>query len=190
LDAGADLDVGHLEVEVGHLEVGAGHADLDAGHAGPDVDTTGWSHAAAKIFSIRTITYALFGFGAVGTLRTFVWTGGSAVFTVLLAVVTGLLSGALINGAFTWVRRSESGVLEGESAYAGLTGRVTLPIITGSGGRVVVEKGGRWVELRALPHPSTGEQGDPAGWTSVFVVEMQDGVALVAPTGRDFLPQP
>lgn len=188
LDTDFGLDAGHLEMDAGHLEIEGPQADLDAGHA--DVlDTGGWSHAAVKIFSIRTITYALFGFGAVGTLRTFVWTGGSAAFTVVLAVTTGLLSGALINAAFGWVRHSESGGLPGESTYAGLSGRVTLPI-SDTGGKVVVERGGHSVELRALPHPSAVAQGDPAQWTSVFVVEMQRGVALVAPLGRDLLPEP
>lgn len=188
LDTDFSLDAGHLEVDAGHLEIDGAQADLDAGHA--DVlDTGGWSHAAIKIFSIRTVTYALFGFGAVGTLRTFVWTGGSAAFTVVIAVATGLLSGALINAAFGWVKHSESGAIQGEATYAGLTGRVTLPI-SDTGGKVVVERGGHSVELRALPHPSADAQGDPTQWTSVFVVEMQRGVALVAPLGRDLLPEP
>jgi hypothetical protein len=185
LDADLDLDVGHLDVDAGHLELDAGHMDVDASHAG--IDDVGGAHAAAKIFSIRTIIYSLFGFGAVGTLRTFLFPSSSSLLTLILAVATGLLSGALINAAFAWVRRSESGVVEGESSYAGLTGRVKLPI-EGSSGTVVVERGGRWVELRALPHPSALDQGDPKGWTSVFVVEMRKGVALVAPTERDMLP--
>ncbi len=185
LDTDLGLDAGHLDVEAGHLELDAGHAEVDtAGAAIHDVDA---SHAAAKIFSIRTITYSLFGFGAVGTLRTFVWPSSSSILTLVLAVVTGLLSGALINAAFGWVRRSESGALEGESSYAGLTGRVRLPI-AGSSGTVVVEKGGRWVELRALPHPSAVGEGDPADWTSIFVVEMRKGVAMVAPAQQDMLP--
>ncbi len=188
LDTDLGLDAGPLEVDAGHLEVDGAAADMDAGHAEIG-DTGGWSHAASKIFSIRTITYALFGFGAVGTLRTFVWTGGSAALTVVFAVVTGLISGALINAAFAWVRRSESGALPGEATYAGLTGRVTLPIVD-AGGKVVVERGGHSVELRALPHPSARAQGDPSDWTSVFVVEMRRGVALVAPAGQEMLPEP
>ncbi len=187
LDVG--LDAGHLEVEAGQVEVGAGHVDVESGEVDAGVEAGGWSHAAAKIFSVRTVTYALFGFGAVGSLRTFLWKGSSSVLTIALAVTTGILSGWLINAAFRWVRRSESGSLEGEASYEGLTGHVTLPISSGAG-KIVVEKGGRTVELRALTHPSAGAQGDPADWTSVLVVEMRDGVALVAPAGRDLLSGP
>ncbi len=189
VDADIGLDAGHMEMDTGHLEVEAPHVEVDAGHADVGVGGEGWSHAASKIFSIRTVTYALFGFGAVGTLRTFVWKGGSGIVTAVLAVATGLLAGTLINAAFSWVRGSESGAVEGESSYAGHTGRVTLPIGS-DGGRVVVEKGGREIELRALPHPSAEAQGNPTAWTSVLVVEMRNGVALVAPAGRDLLPGP
>lgn len=189
IDTDVGLDAGHFEMEASHLEIEASHVEVDAGHADAGVGSEGWSHAASKIFSIRTVTYALFGFGAVGTLRTFVWQGGSATVTAVLAVATGLLAGTLINAAFAWVRGSESGALEHESAFAGLTGRVTLPI-SGSGGKIVVEKAGRELELRALPHPSSIAQDDPTAWTSVLVVEMRDGVALVAPAGRDLLPEP
>jgi len=192
LDTEFGLDAGHLDVDAGHLEIESGGLDLDTAHVDVDMSQAGVhdvdaSHAAAKIFSIRTITYALFGFGAVGTLRTFLWSGSSALLTLVLALITGVVSGVLVNVVFGWVKGSESGILEEESSYAGLTGRVRLPIV-GSSGTVVVEKGGRSVELRALPHPSAKGEGDPAAWTSIFVVEMRKGVALVAPAQQDLLP--
>jgi len=143
--AGLDTDV-HAELE----------AQLDAGHsldAGGDVEHGGLSHAAAKIFSVRTITYSLFGFGAVGTGLTLVRAGGAPGTTALLAVGTGLVSGTLINTLFSWVRRGDSGALREEEGYSGRLGRVTLPI-AGSGGKIVVEVAGREVELVARPHAS------------------------------------
>lgn len=204
-DANVDLDVGfdpHLETDVGHLDgdaidlsVGAGHldaggadADLEAAHGGAvrgggDVHA---SHVAAKIFSVRTVIYSLFGFGAVGTLLTYVFHARSAGATAAFAIVGGVLSGTLVNAAFGWVRHSESGALESEETYTGRPGRVTLPLV-GAAGRVVVSHAGREVELRALPHPSALDEGDPGSWKAIVVVDMKEGVALVAPAPKELL---
>ncbi|MBT8397341.1 MAG: hypothetical protein HKO65_12995 [Gemmatimonadetes bacterium] len=182
LDAGGlDLDAGGLDLDAGGLELDAGHLDVDAAHAQLDADAGSF---ATKIFSIRTLFYSLFGFGSVGTLLTYVWSGNPLI-TAGFAVFSGFTSGALINAAFGYVRRSESGMLQAEASYAGVQGRVTLPIRPEIPGRVVVVRGGRRVELRALPHPSAG--GDPSTWESVFVVEMEKGVAQVAPIDEDML---
>lgn len=174
----------HLDASDAHVHAGDWGA---GGHDHPGVDHHGG--VAAKIFSVRTVTYSLFGFGAVGTLLTWLWAGGSPAATAALAVGTGLASGSFINAAFAWMKRSESGTLEGEESYEGHTGRVTLPI-AGSGGLIRVEKAGRDVELRALPHASAADRGDPARWKSVVVVEMEHGVALVAPLDDEQLLQP
>jgi hypothetical protein len=182
LDAGGlDLDAGGLDLDAGGLDMDAGHLDVDAAHAELDADA---GHFAAKIFSIRTLFYSLFGFGSVGTLLTYLWSG-QPLLTAAFAVVAGLSSGAVINAAFGYVRRSESGLLQAEGSYRGLTGRVLLPIRTGVPGRIIVERGGRRVELRAVPHPSA--KGDPLTWESVFVVDMDMGVAQVAPVEEDLL---
>jgi hypothetical protein len=168
LDANLDADM-DVHMDAGHAgDTGGGH-----GHSGA-------SHAAAKIFSIRTITYSLFGFGAVGTLLTTFRAGNAPGTTVALSIGTGLVSGALINAVFAWVRRGESGALEDEEEFAGHLGRVTLPI-EGSGGKIIVEIAGREVELKALPHASTAQSGDASRWRRVLVVEMDRGVAMVAP---------
>jgi len=195
-------DAGGLHGDFGggvdaHVDSGAfgGHFHADAGGlhghgvGGHDHDAGSYGSVVAKIFSVRTVTYSLFGFGAVGTLLTWTWAGSSPVVTGALAGVTGLLSGSLINLAFAWVRRSESGQLAGEDEWAGHTGRVKLPIAA-SGGLVVVEKAGRTVELRALPHASALERGDPSKWKNVVVVEMEHGVARVAPLEDEQLLKP
>ena len=182
LDAGGlDLDAGGLDLDAGGLDLDAGHLDVDAVHAELDADM---GHVAAKIFSIRTLFYSLFGFGSVGTLLTFVWSGNPFL-TAGFAVLSGLTSGAVINSAFNYVKRSESGMLQTEASYAGLSARVTLPIRPEIPGRVVVERGGRRVELRALPHSSG--LGDPSTWKAVFVVDMEKGIARVAPVDEEML---
>lgn len=178
MDMGGDTDLGfdaHMDVDV-HVDAAGGAA----GHAAHG------DHASSKIFSIRTATYALFGFGAVGASLTYVFHASSTALTAVFAIAGGLLAGTLVNVAFGWLRRSESGAVQREEALAGHTGRVALPL-SGSAGRILVEVSGRTVRLRALPHPSALGQGDPEGWTSVVVVEMKDGVALVAPVAKDLL---
>ena len=178
---GMDLDGGGLDLDTGGLDIHAGHLDVDAVHAELDADA---GHLAAKIFSIRTLFYSLFGFGSVGTLLTFVWSG-NPLLTAAFAVFSGISSGAVINAAFGYVKRSESGMLQTEDSYVGLSGRVIIPIRPEIPGRVVVERGGRRVKLRALPHSSG--RGDPSTWKTVFVVEMEKGVAQVAPVDEDML---
>jgi hypothetical protein len=194
LDAGGlDMDVGGMDVDVGGLDMDAGGLDMDAGHL--DVEAT---HAdlqadagslAAKIFSIRTIFYSLFGFGAMGTLLTYTWSG-NPLLTAAFAAVSGIASGSIVNLVFGYVKRTESGQLQSERGYVGLPGKVTIPIRSEAPGAVVVERGGRRVQLRALPHASASGQGDPATWRSVFVVEMEKGVARVAPVEEDMLLEP
>ena len=99
------------------------------------------------------------------------------------------MSGSLINLAFAWVRRSEAGELGDDDEWDGHAGRVILPI-AGSGGLVRVERAGREVELRALPHASALGRGDPSKWRSVVVVEMEHGVARVAPLDDEQLLKP
>lgn len=182
----ADMDV-QLDTDVGHLDLdtAAGADAAQLGHSDAGAHVHG-SSVAAKIFSVRTVIYALFGFGAVGSLLTWVLPVASSAATASFAVVGGLLSGAVINTAFGWVKRSESGAVAAEDAFVGYAARVTLPV-TEAGGKVVVERLGQTVELRALPHPSALDQGDPGSWRSVVVVEMRRGVALVAPAPQELL---
>ena len=168
VDAGGlDLDAGGLDVDAGGMDLDAGGMDLDAGHM--DVAT---AHAhlqadagslATKIFSIRNLFYSMFGFGAMGTLLTITWSG-NPLSTAAVAVLSGMASGAIVNSAFNYLWRTESGQVQAEVTYAGLAGKVTLPIRPGVPGKVVVERSGRRVELRALPRlrPSAGRSLDVA----------------------------
>ncbi len=185
LDGDLGLDAGHLDVDGGSLDLGGGHVDVNTVHTELQADS---AHLASKVFSIRTLFYSLFGFGSVGTLLTFVWSGNPFL-TGAFAVASGVASGSLINVAFSYVKRTESGTLQSEATYSGLRGKVTLPLRFGVPGKIVVERGGRRLELRALPHASAAEQGDPATWKAVMVVEMEHGVAKVAPV-EDLLLEP
>ncbi|MEJ2539763.1 MAG: hypothetical protein P8188_07315 [Gemmatimonadota bacterium] len=166
---GGDVDVGDLELD------GLG----DAG----DLGSEGGDASASKIFSLRSLIYAVFGFGATGALLTTL--GLPRPVTLGGAIVTGLLAGAMVSATFGYLHRTESGTKLGDEALLGLTGRVVLPIERERPGAVVVIRGDRRLRLRALPH-SSGE-GEPAGWDRVLVVEVVDGVARVAPLEEDRL---
>ena len=179
------LGGGALDIEVdADLDVGLDDLELDA-----DADA---GHSASRILSIRTLTYTLFGFGGVGWLLTQMGSVPSAPGTIAYAVVGGLVSGTLVNRAFAYLRRTETGLLKADDSFAGLAGRVTLRLGDGSAGKVAIERGGRRRTLRARPHSSAGAGAPPSEWRNVVVVEMKDGVAYVVPSDDDLtaLPRP
>jgi hypothetical protein len=171
--------------EGGDLEVD-GALDLDglgdAADVGSAADATDAS-AASKIFSLRGLIYAMFGFGGTGAVLTGLGMSGPG--TLVGAIVTGLLSGAMVSVVFGYLRRTDSGAKIGDEALEGLTGHVVLPIDADSPGAVVVVRGDRRLRLRALPHGTV--EGDPSNWQRVLVIEVKNGVARVAPLEEDRL---
>ena len=168
-----DLDVGDVEVD----------ADVDVDFEA-DVET---DVQAFKLFSIRGLLYFFFGFGLVGTALSLLWDGGQAGLTAAAAVGSGLVSGALVSTIFSWLKRSESGDRLEEATFEGLVGRMSVPFGDQGLGKVRVERGDRVHEL--LARPFDPEAGDPASWTSVVVVEVKDGKALVVPENEGLLPK-
>lgn len=187
------LGGGFLVLSVLGGEAGDGGLDteveLDAG-----VDTDAHDTAASRIFSFRTVTYGLFGFGATGAAMSALGVGWLTTF--VFAVVGGGLAGALVGTVFRFLGATESGALQTDSSLVGLTGRVSLPLGRDQPGQVVLERGGRRTTLRALPHASAGDQGaegDPASWTEIVVLDVVGGVLRVAPLraeDRDLLEPP
>jgi hypothetical protein len=163
LDLGGDVDVGDL---------GGGTAEMDA-------DAAGDASHAAKILSMRTLIYALFGFGAVGTLLSALGSGGFLT-NLVFAAAGGALSGALVTMVFNYLKATDSGAQPSDDGYVGLSGVVTIPISLASPGAVAVQRGQRRISLRALPHESL-PVADPSTWKAVVVVEMVRGIARVVP---------
>jgi membrane protein implicated in regulation of membrane protease activity len=157
-----------------------GH-DGHAFHAHTDTD---WG----RIFSLRNATYFLFAFGAVGVLLNFVWSGNRELIAIALAAVTGLAAWAMSYFAFGYLRRSDSGQRLGDELLVGRIGTVSLPILKGRTGKIVVARAGQTQELLAKPL-SDDDDAEPETWESVIVVEVRDGVALVTPfTEEQFEP--
>jgi hypothetical protein len=152
-----------------------GH-DSHAFHADSDTD---WG----RIFSLRNATYFLFAFGAVGVLLGFVWRGERELLAFVLAAATGAAAWALSHLAFGYVRRSDSGQMLGDQLLVGRVGTVSLPIVKGGTGKIVVARAGQTQEL--LAKPLTDDDADSESWASVIVVEVRDGVALVTPFSEE-----
>ncbi len=153
-----------------------GDADLSV-----DAGAASAAGAVSAIFSVRTIIYAVFGFGACGVALHLLWDGDRPLGAGLAAVGTGLVSGALASVVFRYLRGTEAGTIEGEEAFVGQTGRVALEVGPDSPGLVRVRRGARRVRVRArLAAADTAAHALREG-REVVVVEMKDGVAAVTP---------
>lgn len=133
-----------------------------------------------QFLSLRTLTYFLFVFGGVGALLSATWPRATAPLILLLATVSGAGTGALAAALFGYLRRTESGNRESDESFVGLAGTIVVPIAGAQVGKVRVQRGDRSFELLARPFDSDPER-DPASWTTVVVIEMRRGVALVSP---------
>ena len=169
--------------EGGDLEVD-GALDLDG--LGDAAEVASGDGADSKIFSLRSLIYAVFGFGGTGAVLTSL--GAAAATTLVAALVTGFLSGGMVSAAFGYLRRTDSGAKLDDRALEGLPGHVVLPIEAESPGAVVVVRGDRRLRLRALPYGAV--EGDPSEWDRVVVVEVEGGIARVTPLEGDRLLDP
>lgn len=143
-------------------------ADLDADLGG-----------AMRIFTLRNLTYFLFGFGAIGWLLLELRPELAIAVVTAAAVVGGGLAAALAAVLFGWLRATESGWQGEEATFVGCEGRVLLPVRHGKAGQIMVRRGEREHELRALPFDEGA--GEPESWKSVVVIDMDGGTARVSP---------
>jgi hypothetical protein len=157
-----------------------GHGDVD-GHGDTDFHAGDHHHGgeAFKILSLRNATYFLFAFGVTGVGLNWLWGGGRGLLTALLALFLGTVGAGISGLAFGWLRKTDSGDLPGDSSWIGAQGHVTIPLSAGGTGKILVTRGNREHELLARPFDE--EAGDPQQWAAVMVVEMRNGIALVAP---------
>ena len=153
------------------------HGDVD-GHVHVDGDS---HHGvdAYKLLSLRNATYFLFAFGVTGVSLTWLWGGNRGILTAILALAIGALGAGISTMVFGWLRKSESGDMPGDRAWLGATARVLLPLQSGGTGKIYVSRAGRSQEL--LARPFDDDATNPERWSNVMILEIRDGVALVAP---------
>lgn len=159
----ADTTGAHGDVD-GHVHAGGDH------HHGFD---------GYQILSLRNATYFLFAFGVTGVALGWMWGGTRGLLTALLALAVGMLGATISTLAFGWLRKSESGEMPGDRAWIGASAEVLLPLSTGGTGKIHVSRSGRAQEL--LARPFDADASNPERWSNVVVLEIRDGIALVAP---------
>lgn len=166
---------------------GGGH-DADSPHIDGETHHDDYSY---KLLSLRNATYFLFAFGVTGVALTWLWGGTRGLLTGLLATAIGLTGAAISTLAFGWLRKSESGDMPGDRAWLGASAEVLLPLSARGTGKILVSRGGRAQEL--LARPFDADAAEPESWATVLVLEIRDGIALVAPneelTPDDVAPQ-
>ncbi|MCY4572239.1 MAG: hypothetical protein OXF01_05500 [Gemmatimonadetes bacterium] len=146
-----------------------------------DFDTSLDGADFTKLFSLRAIVYTLFGFGAAGAVLHAIWSGGRPGLTAVIAGGMGIASGALISTVFGYLKRTESGTMEGEESLVGLGGEVRMAITEGGMGEVRIESGSRQFRMRARADDPEGAGMTLEAGRPVVVVDVKEGVALVAP---------
>lgn len=153
------------------------HADVDG-----DVHVGGDHHHGLdtyKLLSLRNATYFLFAFGVTGVALNWIWGGVRGWLTALLSIFIGAVGASISTLVFGWLRKSESGGMAGDRAWLGASAQVVLPLSAGGTGKIVVSRGGRAQEL--LARPFDDDASSPENWSNVLVLEIRDGIALVAP---------
>ena len=158
---------------------GASGGDHDVDH---DAHVGGDSHHdvdSYKLLSLRNATYFLFASGVTGVTLNWMWGGTRGLLTALLALVIGGTGAAISTVAFGWLKKSESGEMPGDRAWLGASGQVVIPLSAGGTGKIFVSRGGRSQELLARPFDDDASGAET--WSKVMVLEIRDGIALVAP---------
>ena len=148
-----------------------GDAEMDGGG---EVD--GLSEVFAVI-PLSSLAFVATFFGATGLVSE--WLGTGAAFTLLLAVVVGVLAGGLNSAAFTYLRRSEASSEVSDREIEGTIARVSLPMSNERRGRIVLTVAGARIQMTSSPiDPLDDGRAIEAG-ARVIVVRIEGGVALV-----------
>ncbi|MXV95627.1 MAG: hypothetical protein F4Z92_07140 [Gemmatimonadetes bacterium] len=162
--------------------------DADAGiDLDGDADAISGGSEIAKLLSLRSLVYALFGFGGAGLVLHIIWAGAQPVLTALIAGGMGLGSGALVSTVFGYLKRTEAGEIQGERALVGLSGRIVMAIGDGETGAVRIRSGERQYQMRARADPPSGAVQALEAGRAIVVVDVKDGVALVTPIDNKLL---
>ncbi len=162
--------------------------DADAGiDLDGDADAISGGSEIAKLLSLRSLVYALFGFGGAGLVLHLIWAGAQPVLTALIAGGMGLGSGALVSTVFGYLKRTEAGEIQGERALVGLSGKIVMAIGDGETGAVRIRSGERQYQMRARADLPSGAARALEAGRAIVVVDVKDGVALVTPIENKLL---
>lgn len=185
---GADLDGGDfdggdiggdIEIDLADGEVLAGDTDLGTDlSSGGDSLFDGVGDFVSSLLSFRSIVFFSTFFGVAGAVLTAF--DYREPLTFASAVVLGLLAAVLNTMLMSFLRTSEANSQHGDAQIVGRRARVIVPMAGDQRGRVKADIDGQPQFLTARPHRPRDDIEYAAG-DSVVVVEIDNGVALVAP---------
>jgi hypothetical protein len=76
--------------------------------------------------------------------------------------------------------------MPGDQTWIGAPADVVLPLVANGTGKVFATRAGRTQELLARPFDDSAEH--PERWTNVLILDIRDGIALVAPNDMSLDP--
>ena len=143
---------------------------------GGDGDGVSDGLQALAFLRLRLFFFFAFFFGLAGMLGSLLMGPSAALFTALGTGVVCSLLGDWMLGRLSGSSADSS--LEGDDLI-GLEAEVTVPIATGSTGKISATVQGRTIELLAR---QANPQGPLNPGDRVLVIEVRDGVAVVDPS--------
>ena len=143
---------------------------------GGDGDGVSDGLQALAFLRLRLFFFFAFFFGLAGMLGSLLMGPGGALFTALGTGVVCALLGDWMLGRLSGSSADSS--LAGDDLI-GLEAEVTVPIATGSTGKISATVQGRTIELLAR---QANAQGPLNPGDRVLVIEVRDGVAIVDPS--------
>lgn len=185
VEADLEFEAGGPELEAGGVDVGSPDIDgpeLGADAVGVDVGGGAFDGAFGAVFSsivsFRTVVFFSAFFGFAGLV--FGWLGYGSVATFGSAVLIGAIAAAINAALFGFIKHSQVSSHISDRTLEGRLAKVVLPMSPEQRGRIRVDLSGQpqYLVARAIAEGSA-TQFDVG--TSVVVVKIENGTALVSP---------
>ncbi|MCX7735951.1 MAG: NfeD family protein [Candidatus Kapabacteria bacterium] len=129
-----------------------------------------------KFFSLRNFIYFLTFFGLTGTLLTLF--DINSIVSLLSSLGIGVLSYLFGYKLMKYFKTSETGEIINIYSLIGRTGKVELDIIGTNKGKILVNVGGRLIELIAMKSETDDSDSFKSG-EEVLITDIQNNIAIV-----------
>jgi membrane protein implicated in regulation of membrane protease activity len=161
-----------------------GHHGAITGHVDGDglADQHDHLQFLPLLLSLHFWSFALLAFGLSGSLLHYLELA-SAWWTLGIAVLLGLFSGAVATAALSWLKRSETSTGADLQSAVGSLAKVLVPCRAGEQGKVRVELAGSTIDLAA-----TADEVLEFGSTAL-IIEVRGTTAYVSRAPRSLYPE-
>jgi membrane protein implicated in regulation of membrane protease activity len=129
-----------------------------------------------KFFSLRNFIYFLTFFGLTGTLLTLF--DINSIIALLSSFGIGILSYVFGFKLMKYFKSSETGEIVNIYNLIGRTGKVEIDIVGGNKGKILVNFGGRLIELIAIKSETDETESIKSG-EEVLITDIQQNIAIV-----------